>query len=107
MITSDSTSMHDVAEHDRQEGEQPLDQADVGRRPRHELAGLQLVVAGEVEALQPLVDGVAQVVLHVEADPAADPAADVRGAEREDAGQHEQRRATGRPGGSGARCRRR
>ena len=44
---------------------------------RHELAGLQLVVAGEVEALQPLEDRVAQVVLDVEADPAADEPADV------------------------------
>ena len=107
MITSDSTQHHDVAEHDRQERQQRLDQPEVGRGARHELAGLQLVVAGEVEPLQPLVDRVAQVVLHVEAHPAADPAAHVGGDEGEDAGQHQQRRATARPAGSGARCRRR
>ena len=47
----------------------PWISAEVGARARHELAGLQLVVAGEVEALQPLVDRGAQVVLHVEARP--------------------------------------
>ena len=76
--------------HDRQEREQALDQADVGAGPGHELAGLQLVVAGEVEALQPLEDGVAQVVLHVERDPAADEAAHVGGGEPERRASDEQ-----------------
>ena len=80
---------HHVAEHDRQEGQQPLHQAEVGGGARHELTGAELVVAGEVEALQPLVDGVAQVELHVEAHPAADPAPQEGTAEREQAGHHE------------------
>ena len=85
---------HDVAEHDRQERQQALDQPEVAGGARHQLAGLHLVVAGEVEALQALVDRVAQVVLHVEAHPAADPAPDVGGGEREDAGQRSGARAT-------------
>ena len=47
-----------------------------------ELAGLQLVVAGEVEALQLVEDRGAQVVLHVERDAAAAIAADVGEARR-------------------------
>ena len=80
---------HHVAEHDRQEGEQPLHQPEVGGGTRDELPGAELVVAGEVEALQPLVDGVAQVELHVEAHPAADPAPQEGTAERQQARHHE------------------
>ncbi len=61
---------HEVPEHDRQERQQALDERHVARRPADQLAGLEPVVAGEVEALQPLEDGVAQVVLDVERHPA-------------------------------------
>ncbi len=40
----------------------------------HELAGLRVVVAAEVEALEALEHGVAQVELHVEAHSPADEA---------------------------------
>ena len=46
-------------------------------------------MAGEVEALEALEDRVAQVVLHVEGDPATDEPADVRQREVGDAGHHE------------------
>ncbi len=83
---------HDeVAEHDRQEHQQPLQQGDVTVGARHELTGLHLVVTGEVEPLQSLVDRVAQVVLHIEAHAAADEAADVRGAEADEAGENQNR----------------
>ena len=42
----------DVRDADRQELQEALDQRDVGRRAAHELTGLQLVVAREVEPLQ-------------------------------------------------------
>ena len=48
----------DVAEHDRQERQQALHQADVGAGPADQLAGVQLVVAGEVEPLEVVVDAV-------------------------------------------------
>ena len=47
---------HDVAEHDRQEREELLDQAKIARCPRDELPGSQTIVAGEVEAHQPIED---------------------------------------------------
>ena len=72
----------DVARHERQEGQQALQQPDIGVGPRHQLAGLHLVVAGEVEMLQLVEDGVAQVELDVQADPTAPVAADVGGGER-------------------------
>ncbi len=77
-----------VAAHDRQERQQGLQQADVGVGPGHQLAGLQLVVAGEVQPLQLVVDGIAEVVLDVEADPAAHVTADVGGSEG-DGGGHD------------------
>ncbi len=80
-----------VAAHDRQERQQPLQQADVGVGPADQLPGLQLVVAGEVEPLELVVDGVAQVELHVEADAPADVAPDVGGAEAGQ-GDHDQQR---------------
>ena len=69
---------HDVAGGEGQEAEQGLDQREVGARPRHDLTGGELVVVREVEALHALEDRGAQVVLHVEGEPPADEAADVR-----------------------------
>ena len=86
----------DVRDADRQELQEALDQRDVGRRAAHELAGLQLVVAGEVEALELAEDRGAQVVLHVERDAAAVEPAEVREDEREHAHHDHQRRATAR-----------
>ena len=71
----------DVADHDRQELQQALDQHDVGARPAHQLTGLHLVVAREVESLQLAEDRGAEVVLHRECDAATAEAADVRQAE--------------------------
>ena len=68
----------EVAHHDRQERQHALDERGVARRATHELARLHLVVAGEVESLQPLVDRVAQIELHVERDPSAGVAAHER-----------------------------
>ena len=82
---------HEVAERDRELREEALEQADVGSCPRHELTGLHVVVRGEVEALQPLEDRVAQVVLHVEADALAGEAPPVPADEADDAEPHHQR----------------
>src|SRR5438445_327804 len=57
---------HEVAADDRQEGEQTLEEGDVGAGAGDQLSRLQLVVAGEVEALQGVVDRGAQVVLHAQ-----------------------------------------
>ncbi len=82
---------HDeVPDDDRQEREQRLDEPEVRRRPRDELARLQLVVRAEVEALEALEDRHPQVVLHVQAHPAADPAPDVGRPERERTRDHEE-----------------
>ena len=90
---------HDeVADDDRQERQQSLDQRQVRRRPRHELAGLQIVVAREVESLQALEDRDAQVVLHVEADPSTHPPPDVGREERErPRGEQDQQERPHRP----------
>ena len=58
---------HDVAGREREEAEQGLDEGEVGAGARHDLAGGELVVMGEVEALDPFEDRGAQIVLHVEA----------------------------------------
>ena len=73
----------DVRDADRQELQEALEERDVGRRAAHELAGLQLVVTREVEALELAEHRGAQVVLHVERDAAAPEAAEVREHERE------------------------
>jgi hypothetical protein len=86
-----------VAAHDGQEGEEALQQAEIGVGPRDELTGLHLVVAGEVEADQVVVDGVAQVVLDIEADPAPPVAAHVGTGQRAD-GEHDQHAEPGREG---------
>ena len=65
-----------------EEAEQPLHQGRVGVGPGHQLAGRHAVEVVEVQRLQVVVHGVAQVVLHVEGDPAAPVAADVGEAER-------------------------
>ena len=83
MTANDTMNSKDVGDADRQELQEALDQRDVGRRAAHELTGLQLVVAGEVEALQLAEDRGAQVVLHVERDASAAEAAEVREHERE------------------------
>ena len=92
---SDTTSITRLPSMIGRNGSRPWSSPTSLRRPRHELAGLQLVVAGEVEALEPLVDRVAQVVLHVEATRPPDEAAHVGGAEPEHAGQPPAGRATG------------
>ena len=84
-----------------QELQEPLDQRDVGRRPAHELAGLQLVVAREVEALQLAEDRGAEVVLHVERDAAAPEPAEVREHERR---RHPSRSSASSHGASGRSC---
>ena len=94
ITTSDRTSSTTLPVSDRQEAEQRLDEREVGAGARHELAGRELVVAGEVEALEALEDRGAQVVLHVEREAPADEPADVREHEvhRAEADeQHEQR----------------
>ena len=48
---------HDVAGRQREEAEQGLDEGEVGAGARHDLAGGELVVMGEVEALDPFEDG--------------------------------------------------
>jgi hypothetical protein len=58
-------------------------------------------VAGEVEPLQAFVDGVAQVVLHVEGDAATDEAAHVGGDEADQADQNQDAQPGGqRPAGA-------
>ena len=52
---------------------------------RHDVADRELVMAGEVELVEVAVDGLAQVVLEVDADLGAEVAAEVVGAE---AGEH-------------------
>ena len=74
----------------------------------HDLAGGQLVVAGEVESLQPLEDRGAQVVLHVEREAAADEAADERQHEVDDARgttSSDEQRPEGRWSRRRSRCR--
>ena len=60
----------DVAAHDREEAQQPLDQRRVGVRPRDQLPGRHPVEVVEVQRLQVVVHVVAQVVLHLRAPPA-------------------------------------
>ena len=79
----------EVAGGDREEGEDALEQSDVGARPRDELAGAHAVVPGEVEPLEALEDRRAQVVLHVERHPAAHVAAHVRPDEGDHRDPHE------------------
>jgi len=78
-----------------QKGEQPLHQGDVAARPADELAGVELVLAGGVQALQRGEHVVAQVELHVQAEPPTGVAAQERQAEPCQAGddqQHDVRR---------------
>ncbi len=85
---------HDVAGDHADHLEHALDHAEVGVRPADQLSGLELVVAGEVEVEDVVEDGVAQVVLHEEADPAARQPPGQRGEEphhRDDAERHEER----------------
>ena len=70
-----------VAAHDGEEAEEPLHQRRVGVGPGHQLAGRHPVEVVEVQHLEVLVHGVAQVVLHAERHPAAPVAAHVEEAE--------------------------
>ena len=75
MIPSARRNCRRLDEDVRHLGEQLADEREVRVRPRDELAGLQLVVAGEVESLKMGEDGVAQVVVDVPGDaPAGEPA---------------------------------
>ena len=65
-----------VAGHVRQEGHQALHEGDVARGAADELARRELVLPHPVEPLQRAEQVVAQVVLHVEGQPAADVATD-------------------------------
>ena len=65
---------------------------------RHQLPGRQLVVPREVEALQPLEQRGAQVVLHVEREAAADEPPDVREDELHRGRADEQRQRAARRG---------
>ena len=82
---------HEVAEHVRQLTEERLHEGDVAVGPGDELARLHVVVAREVKALQMVVDGVAQVVLHVEADAAAAEPPEVSGARARQTREEQQR----------------
>ena len=84
----------DVAAHDREEAEQPLDERRVGVGPRDQLTGRHAVEVVEVQGLQVIVHVVSQVVLDGERNSAAAIAAEVgepegRGRERDQ--QHEPR----------------
>ena len=67
-----------VARHDGQEGQESLQQADVGVGSRHQLPRLHLVVTGEIKLLQLIEDGVAEIELHIQAHPATAVPAQVR-----------------------------
>ena len=84
----------DVAAHDREEAQQPLDERRVRVGAGDELAGGHAPEVVEVERLQVIVHVVAQVVLDFEGDAAAPIAADVRKgkARRGKADQEEQPR---------------
>ena len=69
MIATASRNCRRLARTSGQLGEQRPDEDEVRVGPRDELAGLQLVVAGEVEPLEVREDGVAEVVVDVPADP--------------------------------------
>ena len=90
MITSEITNISTLPMTIGQELQQALDQHDVGVRAADQLAGLHLVVAREVEALELAEDRGAQVVLHRERDAAAAEPADEREAEPGDAEDDEQ-----------------
>ncbi len=67
----------DVAAHDREEAEKALHEHGVGVRPGDELARRHAVEVGEVEPLQVVLHGVAQVVLDVESHAATPVTAEV------------------------------
>ncbi len=71
----------DVAAHHRQERQQPLHQRDVGDGAADDLAGVELVLAGAVEPVQRAEHFGAQVVLHVQGEPATHVATDEAEAE--------------------------
>ena len=79
-----------VAAHDREEAEEALDERRVRVGPGDELAGRHPVQVVEVQRLQVVVHVVAQVVLHLEGDPAAAVAADVGEAEAGRGERHQQ-----------------
>ena len=91
MIAERDDEHQQVRDADRQELQEPLDQRDVGRRPAHELTGLQFVVTREVEALELGEDRRTDVVLHVERNAAAPEAPQVREHERRDTHDDHQR----------------
>ena len=64
--------LQQVRQHRRHLGEQLADERQVGVGARDELAGLHLVVTGEVETLQMAEHRVAQVVVDVPCDPTAE-----------------------------------
>ena len=71
-----------VAAHDGEEAEQSLHQRRVGVGPGHQLAGRHAVEVVEVEYLEVLVHGVAQIELHAERHATAPVTADVEEPER-------------------------
>ena len=73
---------HHRADRQRHHEQQALHQLQVGDRAGHDLAGAQRVLLGAVEPLHRAEHLLAQVVLHVEGEPAAEVAAQERGAER-------------------------
>ena len=76
MITERDDEQQQVAAHHRQERQQPLHQRDVGDGAADHLAGVELVLARAVEPVQRAEDFRAQVVLHVQGEPAAHVAPD-------------------------------
>ena len=96
ITTSDTTNIRMLPTPIGRNCRKPWISATSERRAAHELAGLQLVVAREVEALELAEDRGAQVVLHVERDAAAAEAAEVREDERERRPSRSSARATAR-----------
>ena len=95
---------HHRAERERHHRQQRLHELQVGDRARHDLAGAQRVLPLAVEALHGGEDLPAQVVLHVEGEPAGEVAAQERRAEpheRQPEHRHDDRAE--RRGGAGDR----
>ena len=95
---------HAVAQRERHDRQEALQEVEVGDRAGHHLAGAQRVLPLAVEPLDGGEDLTAQVVLHVEREPAAEEPPQERGREAHD-GEPEERGDDGPERGRGARHR--
>ena len=95
---------HAVAQRERHDRQEALQEVEVGDRAGHHLAGAQRVLPLAVEPLDGGEDLTAQVVLHVEREPAAEEPPQEGGREAHD-GEPEERRDDGPERGRGARHR--